>query len=113
MPLLYTPAQLVTTRLIEFFQEGARVVWSVTDSGLRRVQIYYSDTKEQGSHLQGTMPEENWDEIAFHFFQRELNQLLVDLSPHRIKPKSEKALLELLKKANSIWEGRLKIDLTI
>lgn len=103
MPLLYTPAQLVTTKLIEFFQRGSRVVWSNSDIGVRRVEIYYYDTKEKGNCLQGVMPEENWDEIAFHFFQNELTLLMSELDQGQIKPESEKILFEILDKANDIW----------
>ena len=117
MPLLYTPAQRITSKLIEFFQKGSRVVWSASNEGIRHVQIYYCDTKEQGSHLMGTMPEENWDELAFHFFQSELNQLglfFLDQAKENeditMLPESEKVLRELIFEAKAIWKRDFKLE---
>ncbi len=101
-----SPATRLTTALIERFQTHARLVWFYTKKPngdiFMHAEIYYTDTKEHGNGLRGFCI--NWDDLAFHFFRKELSRLL----SANIDPNSDqmKLLIMLVSKANEVWKEK-------
>lgn len=101
-PKEYSPAQKLVSSFIEFFIRDSKVLWSHNQDNLRRVSVFYTDTKTQGAFLQGLKPEENWDQIASHFFHKELKTILNSLPYENMKPESQKFLIQVLEQSKDI-----------